>query len=138
MVLVITPVMSRHYLPRLGVGLDIWWGRWNFLITKRWHGSCIKDWGCIKILRSPTMTILKKGDNISFKQGSEAWQQHPCQIWEVDYVNPGCQDLNCVHDDCWREPFVVVRQNSWQGFALKDVHMIFGEDHRGREVNNNE
>jgi hypothetical protein len=75
--------------------------------------------------------ILKKGDQISFKKSSETWKKHPSHVWEVDYVNPGCQDLKCGHDDCSREPFVVARQNIYYGLPLKDVDMIF-VDHVGQ------
>jgi len=80
------------------------------------------------------MTSLKKGDHISFRVGSDTWNQYPSRVWEVDYVNPGCQDLDCFHDDCWREPFVVVRPLMYYGFPLKDVELVFGPDGFGKPI----
>lgn len=74
---------------------------------------------------------LKKGDHISFCKGSDTWKEYPSSVWEVEYVSPGCEDLNCHHDDCWREPFVSVRPIIYHGFPLADVETVFDANHHG-------
>lgn len=80
------------------------------------------------------MTI-KKGDHISFKVGSESWKRFPL-VCEVSYVSEGCKDMDCGHDDCWREPYVVFRPCSYSGEALADVATVFKAGERyGRPFN---
>ena len=67
---------------------------------------------------------IKPGDYISFKVGSESWKRHP-MVCEVHYVSDGCQDPNCEHDDCWKEPYVSIRPCQYFGEPLADVKTVF-------------
>ena len=71
------------------------------------------------------ITTLQKGDHISFKVGSEAWRTIEGTVCVVEYVSKGCQDAQCEHDDCWKEPYVSVRRCATYGVALKDVNLVW-------------